>query len=50
MTMKDWCSREMCLKLYTTFEDAKRGFEEACCKADAQTKVVNGEVCLKENC
>ena len=49
MTMKDWCTREMSLKLCATFEDAKRGFEEACCKADAQTKVVNGEVCLKEN-
>ena len=49
MTMRDWCAREMSLKLYATFEDAQRGFEEACCKADAQTKTINGEVCLKEN-
>ena len=49
MTMKDWCAREMSLKLYATFEDAQRGFEKACCKADAQTKTMNGEVCLKEN-
>ena len=49
ITPRDWCAREMVLKLYNTLEDAMAAFNQRCSDPDAITKEINGELCLKVN-
>ena len=49
ITPRDWCAREMVLKLYSTLEEAMEAFNQRCSDPDAVTKEINGEVCLKVN-
>ena len=49
ITPRDWCAREMTLRLYSTLEDAMTAYEQRCTEPDAVTKEINGEVCLRIN-
>ena len=49
ITPRDWCAREMVLKLYNTLEDAMAAYNQRCSDPDAVTKEINGELCLKVN-
>ena len=49
ITPRDWCAREMTLRLYSSLEDAMAAYEQRCTEPDAVTKEINGEVCLRIN-